>query len=267
MASPDLEAQVNAAKAYEALLVPALTGQWVPQLLDAAGVRAGQRILDVACGTGVVAREAQRRTGPTGYVAGLDPSAGMLAVAKQTTPAVDWREGVAESIPFPPDSFDAVVSQFGLMFTQPEQAIREMLRVSRPDGRVVAATWDAIENIPAYAAEARLFEELAGSRAAAPLRAPFALGDREDLTTSFARAGASRVTVDTLTGVARFPSIRVMVEADLRGWLPAMGVNLAEDQIIDILAAAEPTLRPFMFPGEGASFALRMHLVVAGRRG
>ena len=98
------------------------------------------------------------------------------------------------------------------------------------------------------------------------MRAPFALGDREGLTTAFARAGAHRVTVDTLTGVARFPSIRVMVKADLRGWLPAMGVNLAEEQIIDILAAAEPTLRPFMLPGEGASFALRMHLVVAGRR-
>jgi len=83
MSDPSLEAEVAAAKAYEALFVPALFGQWASRVVDAANLLAGQSVLDVACGTGVLAREALLRTGPTGYVAGLDPSNGMLAVARE----------------------------------------------------------------------------------------------------------------------------------------------------------------------------------------
>ena len=74
MDNPTPEAQIAAARAYQALFVPALFGQWAPKLADAAELAAGQSVLDVACGTGVLAREAQRRVGPSGYVAGLDPS-------------------------------------------------------------------------------------------------------------------------------------------------------------------------------------------------
>lgn len=71
----------------------------------------------------------------------------MLAVARQLEPAVDWREGFAESLPFPDESFDAVVSQFGLMFfTDRRQALREMLRVLVPGGRLAVAVWDSLEN-------------------------------------------------------------------------------------------------------------------------
>lgn len=101
MSSPAFEAQVAAAKAYEGLFVPALFGQWASRVVDTAELVEGQSVLDVACGTGVLARKAQLRTGPTGYVAGLDPSPGMLAVAKELSPSVDLRQGVAESMPFP----------------------------------------------------------------------------------------------------------------------------------------------------------------------
>src|SRR5690606_14144734 len=116
MRDASLEAEVAAARAYEALFVPALFGQWAASVVDAAQVSTGERVLDVACGTGVLAREAQRRTGPAGHVTGLDPGVGMLAVAKELAPTVDWRQGMAESMPFADASFDAVVSQFGLMF-------------------------------------------------------------------------------------------------------------------------------------------------------
>ena len=126
MTEPTLQAQIDAANAYEALFVPALFGQWAPQLVEAARIRPGQRVLDVACGTGILAREVASRIGPTGRVAGLDPNPGMLAVAKRLAPAVEWREGVAESLPFPDASCDAVVSQFGLMFfTDRRQALRQ----------------------------------------------------------------------------------------------------------------------------------------------
>jgi len=111
-----LQIQIEAAKAYEALFVPALFGQWATRLLDAAQIQAGQRVLDVACGTGALARAAVTHSNGGGYVAGIDPNPGMVAVAQQMEPKVDWRTGVAEALPFPDDSFDVVVSQFGLMF-------------------------------------------------------------------------------------------------------------------------------------------------------
>jgi SAM-dependent methyltransferase len=226
-------------------------------------VQAGQRVLDVACGTGVLAREAHARTGPTGYVAGLDVGPGMLAVAQELDPAVDWRPGRAEALPFPDESFDAVVSQFGLMFfTDREQAVRETARVLEPGGRLAVAVWDTLANILAFAAEVELLERLAGPQAADAVRAPFALGDRERLVSIFQRADLPSATVATHPGVARFPSIRVMVEADLRGWLPVMGVNLSEDEIERILQAAERELAAYVTQDEVVFEALA-HLVTA----
>ena len=91
-------------------------------MADAAAIGAGQAALDVACGTGVLARELRRRTGAEGRVAGLDRNAGMLAVARRSAPGIDWREGRAERLPFADGSFDAVVSQFGLMFFEDRRA-------------------------------------------------------------------------------------------------------------------------------------------------
>ena len=266
MSDTALQAQVDAAKVYEALFVPALFGQWVSRVADAAQIRPGQHVLDVACGTGVLARAILSQTGPSGQVVGLDPGPGMLAVANDLAPAVTWRQGAAESIPFPDQSFDAVVSQFGLMFfADRQQAIREMLRVLTAEGRLVVAVWDALETMPAYAAEVALLERLAGLPAADALRAPFVLGNRDVLSRMFRNAGAASVVITTQEGTARFPSIRVMVEADLRGWLPVMGVVLTEEQIGRVLREAETELDRFVGPGGRMAFDVRAHVVVASR--
>jgi len=265
MSSETLGAQVDAATAYETLFVPALFAQWPSKLIAAADVTEGQRVLDVACGTGVLAREALQKAGPTGYVAGLDPSAGMLTVAKALAPSVDWRQGKAEAMPFPDASFDVVACQFGLMFMQREHALREMLRVVRQRGKLVAAVWDRLENIPAYAAEVALVEQLAGTQAADALRAPFTLGNRDALEQLFHTSGATRISVRTCKGIGRFPSIRVMVEADLRGWLPVMGVSLAENVISDILDNADSTLRQFANGDRQLVFDVAAHLVIASK--
>ena len=84
---------IDAANAYEALFVPALFGQWAAKVADAAQIKPGQRVLDVACGTGILAREVASRVGSSGHIAGVDPNHGMVAVAKQLAPGVEWREG------------------------------------------------------------------------------------------------------------------------------------------------------------------------------
>ena len=267
MSGPGLQAQIDAAKAYEELFVPALFAQWAPKVADEAGIQPGQRVLDVACGTGILARTAASRLKSKGQVTGIDPNPGMIAQARQLAPAIEWREGVAEALPFPDETFDAVVSQFGLMFfADRHQALGEMVRVLKTGGRLVVAVWNSLENIPAYSAEVRLLEETAGKPAADALRAPFGLGDEKDLARIFADAGLASAIITTRTGTARFPSIRVMVEADLRGWLPVMGVILTEDQINRILHDAEQALHPWATADGHAAFPVSAHIVGATKK-
>jgi ubiquinone/menaquinone biosynthesis C-methylase UbiE len=262
MTDSELHAQSSAAAAYEDLFVPALFGQWAPRVADAAQIGSGDRVLDVACGTGVLAREAAARVGPGGSVAGLDPNPGMLEVAARLAPGIAWREGTAESLPYPDKAFDAVVSQFGLMFFgDRRQAIREMLRVLAEGGVLAVAVWDSLDEIPGYAAEVELLERLAGEGAADAVRAPFALGDRTELEAMFEDAGATAADVSTLAGTARFPSIRTMVEADLRGWLPVVGIELPEERIAQILAEAEQALSSYRSEDGYVVFAAPAHIV------
>lgn len=264
MSEQNLQSQIEAAKAYENLFVPALFGQWAPINVTAAQLQPGQRVLDIACGTGVLTREIANRVGQDGTVVGLDPNPGMLSVAGDLAPAVDFRQGTAESIPYPDHSFDAVLSQFGLMFFQNRRhAVLEMFRVLRPSGRIVVAVWDAIEEISGYAAELALIERFAGQIAADAVRFPFSLGNRDDLSALFDDTAATSVDISTRQGVARFPSIRTMVEAELRGWLPVMGVHLSEEQIDQILTEAETELSSFTNEDGAVVFDVSAHIVTA----
>jgi len=260
------QAQIDAAQSYETLMVSSLFGEWAPRVAQAAGIRSGQHVLDLACGTGVLAREAATRTGPTGRVVGLDPGPGMLEVARRLAPALEWRRGTAEHLPFPDSRFDAVISQFGLMFFDDRRlALREVARVLTPGGRMAIAVWDTLDRNPAYAAEVALLERMAGSAAADAVRKPFALGAPDALVDLVRSAGAESVEIRTQPGRARFPSVRAMVEADLRGWLPVMGITLPEDQITSILAEAEQALRSFVGAHGEATFATSAHIVVGSR--
>lgn len=266
MANPLLQDQIAAARAYEALHVPALFGQWATPVLDAVGVKAGDRVLDVACGTGVLGRTALARVGSGGFVAGIDPDPGMIAVASEITPAADWRLGAAESLPYPDAAFDAAASQFGMMFFQDrERAIREMLRVVPTGGAIAVAVWDGLDNTEAYPEAVDLLARMAGRDAANALQAPFVLGDADALAKLFEDADADSVAVTTRRGTARFPSVRTMVEADLRGWLPVMGVVLDEDLIRAILDEAEDELDAYVKADGTVAFDLPAHIVTATR--
>jgi SAM-dependent methyltransferase len=243
----ELDENTAAAKKYEDFFVPALFRQWASRVLDAAGVGAGDRVLDVACGTGVVAREAAVRVGLSGSVAGVDIGEGMLAVAEQLAPTIDWQNAPAEDLPFEDGSFAAVVSQFGLMFfTDRSKALREMMRVLAPGGRLAIAVWASLDRIPAVATEVEILERIGGADAGEALRAPFVLGDADTLRKLADEAGVASTHVEAHGGEARFPSVRSLVEADLRGWLPIMGVKLQEELIQEILDAADRELADYV---------------------
>jgi SAM-dependent methyltransferase len=212
------QVSAGAAEVYDAFFVPALFEQWTGVVLDVADVGTGQRVLDVGCGTGVLARAAHARVGAHGQVAGLDPNDGMLAVARRAEPDIEWQPGLAEQLPYPDHSFDRTVSQFALMFfTDPKAALREMSRVTRPDGRMAFAVWDRLDNNRGYARLAVLIEELFGSDAANAIRAPFQLGDVVSLV-DLATIALSDPTVTHHPGVARFESIEAWLHTEIRGW-------------------------------------------------
>jgi SAM-dependent methyltransferase/adenylate kinase family enzyme len=261
-----LQAQIARARAYEAVFVRSLIGVFAPIVADAAAITSGDRVLDVACGTGVLAREAAVRAGAGGEVVGLDVNAGMLAVAREHSAEIAWREGAAETLPFPDGSFDAVVSQFGLMFFEDRRAaIREMHRVLRPGGRLAIAVWDGLASMPAFAAEVALLQRVAGQRAADLMRVPFVLGDRASLACVAAEGGLERAAISTHAAMAHFCSVRALVEADLRGWLPRMGVSLPEPVVEATLAEADDALAPYVTraPDGSVSFPTSAHLLCA----
>lgn len=99
MTGPASEEALAGARAYEALHVPALFQEWVEPVLDAAHLQPGEAVLDVACGTDVLARGARRRVGSSGSVIGVDPDAGMLGVARQIDSSVDWRSDLRGWLP------------------------------------------------------------------------------------------------------------------------------------------------------------------------
>ena len=135
---------------YERILVGPLFRPWVDDLLQRADLRTGARVLDLACGTGIVARLAKARAG-VGRVAGLDVAAGMLEVARGLAPGVEWHEGNASALPFGAGEFDAVVCQQGFQFfADKPAAAREIRRVLSPGGRAVVATWRPLEESPCF---------------------------------------------------------------------------------------------------------------------
>lgn len=234
----------TAAETYEAFFVPALFGQWPDRVLDAAGLAAGDDVLDVGCGTGIVARAAAQRLDSSGSVTGIDLNDGMLAVARRAPERVTWHHGPAELLPFRSRSFDRVVSQFALMFfTDQTAAIAEMARVTRPGGTITIATWASIDQTPGYAAMAHLLQRLFGDEAATALMAPFTLGTEAKLRDVIDKT-LPDATVTLHPGLARFDSLEAWVHTDVRGWTLADMID--DDQYAQLLAAAKGELADFV---------------------
>ena len=251
----------NPAEIYEQRFVPALFQPWAERIACRAAIMPGHSVLDVACGTGVLACAARQLSGDSGAVTGLDINEQMLAVARRKSTCIDWRQGDAEELPFADASFDAVISQFGFMFFEDKaRALRQMWRVLRPNGKMVVGVCSAIDHSPGYAVLAELLQRLFGVEIADAFRAPFSCGDRHALRIICEAAGLSQARVNRCEGQVRFPSIDALVSAE-RACAWTLGGLLDDAQFERLLIEATESLQPFVDADGMVNFSMPASLI------
>ncbi|MEO9572864.1 MAG: class I SAM-dependent methyltransferase [Tateyamaria sp.] len=255
---------LDAGRGYESMSVPSVFATWTKHLIKGAEVQQGSQVMDIACGTGVLARDALAEVAPSGRVVGVDPAPGMLAAAREVEPAIDWIQCSAENLKAKDAAFDCVVCQFGMMFfSDRPKAIREMLRVLKPGGKLAIAVWDRVERSPGYERVISVFQKEVGTAAANALSLPYSLGDETIVTAELEAGGFTNVELETICETARFPSSRKMLEADLRSWLPLFGINLSEAKINKVLAASDATLSKYIVPSGEVILPTSAHIFTA----
>lgn len=188
----------------------------------------------------------------------------MLAIAKRNASDIDWTQGSAEDLPFNNESFDIVLSQFGLMlFSSPKTALKEMKRILKPGGHMIVAVFDSIYNLPAYEIMADLFARKVNSSVGEALRFPFSMGDTDKLYSLFSEAGLREIAITNQKGMARFSSPRHMVLSDIKGWFPFAQIHLDNQTIESVVREAENVLKPFQNNYGEVQFDVSVHVVKA----
>jgi ubiquinone/menaquinone biosynthesis C-methylase UbiE len=187
---------------YERVLVEPLFRPFAEQLVARVAPRHGDSVIDVACGTGIVARIARERLGPEAQIVGVDVAPAMLAVAQSVAPTIDWREGNAVALPVKAaERFTILTCHQGLQFMPDKAAaVREMRRVLAPGGRVAIATWSSLQDLPAVVALNAVAERHVGQI----VDSRHSFGDASALRHLLADGGFDDVSVETLAHQVQF---------------------------------------------------------------
>ena len=257
----------DAAQNYQQYFEPVIAGPFALDLVNEAGLRPGGRVLDVATGTGTVARLAAERVTGSGRVTGIDVSPGMLTVARSlpTQSPVKWYETAAESVPLPDSSFDVVFCALGLQFFSDQAAaLREMFRVLRPDGRVYISTpmpnafFDVLD---------RAIARHVSEDASAFVHAVFSLDDAARMGSLLGDAGFSGVAARPRVRTVQLPSPRDFMWqyiycTPLMALVPESDSAIAEALERDVVAGWQPWVS-----GEGMRYEQSVLMSTARRVG
>jgi len=193
-------------EAYDALLVPRIFEPWAKILLDRVTLESNMQLLDVATGSGPVAREAAKRLGRQGKVVATDFSAAMLDIAKAkpqepNAAPIDYLFSTAAPLHVENSLFDIVTCQQSLQFFPNKvTALREMKRALKPAGQLTIAVWTEIADNTWFAAIHKVLSALLGPRAATVINAPFQWPQRTDLEEALIGAGFSDIKIERLEG-------------------------------------------------------------------
>jgi SAM-dependent methyltransferase len=251
----------NAPEVYERHLVPALFAPFAERLVGLTAPQPGDRVLDVACGTGIVARLAARLGAEA---VGIDSNPLMIEVAEAVDPSVEWLVADAAELPLPDASFDHVLCQAGLQFF-PDRiaALREMRRVLAPGGRLAISVWRAAEHNRGWLVLAEALHRHAGPEVGAMMRAPFAFADAGELRELVRGAGFSHVAVRIEIEAVRFPSARDMLLVQEAASPLAVPMSALTSEAREALMRDFTDSMQGYADDDGVSFAQETHVVTA----
>lgn len=230
----------TAPERYEANMVPALFEPFARGLLGFAGLRRGERVIDVACGTGIVARLGWPALAPSGRLVGVDLNPGMLEVARVAVDDgdIEFTQGDATALPLPDAEFDVAICHHGLQyFSDRSAALREMHRILTDPGRLVLSVWRPVEHNPGHAVLAAVLDRHVSEAAGDTRRAPFRLSDRGEVRALVTAAGFRDVAIRLDARVARFPSVEAMIRIMMAGTPLAAAMQDADPGVLKAVIA------------------------------
>jgi ubiquinone/menaquinone biosynthesis C-methylase UbiE len=259
----------GSAAAFYERYVRLLMEPWVSCLVDVAALQPAEHVLDVACGTGFVARLAAHSVGAEGRVVGVDLNAGMLEAARAASDrdgatTIEWRAGDAAALPFENGGFDVVLCQQGVQFFPDRvQSLLEMRRVLRSGGRLAFTVWSAIGNTPYLAALADALARHVSAEAGSAALAPCALHDAAELHALVASAGFRNVRVRPTIKTTRLPLVAEFVPGHLAALPMAPAIaRLDADRRAALLEEMTRALRSYV-DSEQLTFPAGVHVVTA----
>ena len=221
-------------------------------------------MLDVGCGTGIVARTAADRVGPSGSVTGLDLNEAMLTVARRVRPDIDWRQGDASALPFDDETFDTVLSQMALMFVPDRAAaLREMARVVAPGGTVGLLVPSELQRQVAFTPFVEIAARHAGPDAVSLLSSYFVCGGFDELTALAEAAGLTVTSTRIETGTYRAPSIDAAVANEVES--TPLRERISDEVYERIRIDAREVFAPYTADDGSLSTPFDVDVVVAQR--
>lgn len=240
----------DATEHYERYSAP-LMAPFVTAVVEAAALFPGAQVLDLACGTGFVARAAAALVGPTGHVAAADLLEGMLRIAARNAPRmypdIEFTLAPADKLPYPADSFDAVLCQQGVQFFPDlEAALVEAARVTRTGGRFAATAWTPpADRSPYFAAQLKAVTEHGTPEAEARFTTSLSC-PAERLTAALTTAGFHEIATHEITFAIAFPDVADFVAGHLAAvpW----GQSIEETGGLTAFTEAAETIRSALTP-------------------
>jgi SAM-dependent methyltransferase len=187
---------------------------------------------------------------------------GMLSVARQLAPDLEWRQGMAEDLPFEDNSFDMTFCQFSLMFFQDKPAaIQEMRRVRTPKGRLYITVFNSLEHIPAYQKLLSISADFVDDVKLHFLSSPFQLGDTEELNSLLLESGIESPKISSRELQACWPDVRSLVLTDVEGWFPLAGIELGDEQVEEVIKQTKLELGEYMNGDGSIAFSMPYHII------
>lgn len=250
----------NAAAVYEDQKVPAIFGPLAEATLDVVSLNSHDVILDVACGTGIVARTARRRLGPSPRIVGVDLNEGMIGTARtlpdDASQSCEWHVADVTKMPFDPETFSVAFCQQGIQFFPDEiAALREIRRVLHPNGRIALSVWSGPNDL--FKAMATALSQHIDDETGLRSLAPFTYGRTMSLKSSMSDLGFSNLS-DRVIAVDR---IIVDPETALPKEIMAnpVGPAVAERGDAVMNAIVTDTIAALTAYRQGSGFAIPQH--------